>query len=190
MTAISQERFIVKTGHQYPLGSTPDADGTNFSLFSPQADAVELLLFDAHDDTEPTYIVKLDGRVHKTFQFWHVYVEGVKPGMHYAYRVHGINDPKRGLRFNNNKVLIDPYAKGNTKTLWQRGDACGDADNLATSLRSVVIDTSKFTKAKPINRAMSESIIYEMHVGGFTKSKSSGVANPGLDLRPPNSLIW
>jgi glycogen operon protein len=179
MTTTAQERFVVKAGRQYPLGSTPDAKGTNFSLFSPQADAVELLLFDAHDDTEPMYVVKLDGRVHKTFQFWHVYVEGVKPGMHYAYRVHGINDPRRGLRFNDKKVLIDPYAKGNTKTLWQRGDACGEADNLATSLRSVVIDVSKFAKGKPINRAMSDSIIYEMHVGGFTQSPSAGVAHPG-----------
>jgi glycogen operon protein len=179
MNTAVKDRFAVKVGRQYPLGSTPDAKGTNFSLFSPHADGVELLLFDAHDDTEPVHVVKLDPRVHKTFQFWHVYVEGVKAGTHYAYRVHGPNDPSRGFRFNNNKVLIDPYAKGNTKTLWKRGDACGDADNLATSLRSVVIDVSKFTKQVFINRPMSESIIYEMHVGGFTKSPSSGVKHPG-----------
>ncbi|MCF8167971.1 MAG: glycogen debranching protein GlgX [Rhodoferax sp.] len=179
MNATVKERFAVKTGRQYPLGSTPDAHGTNFSLFSPHADGVELLLFDAHDDVTPVHVVKLDPRVHKTFQFWHVYVEGVKAGTHYAYRVHGPNEPNRGLRFNNNKVLIDPYAKGNTKTLWRRGDACGDDDNLATSLRSVVIDVSKFTKQTFINRPMSESIIYEMHVGGFTRSTSAGVKNPG-----------
>ena len=163
----TQDQFVVKTGRQYPLGSTPDAKGVNFSLYSPQADGVELLLFDAHDDTEPMYALKLDSRVHKTYQFWHVYVEGAKAGMHYAYRVHGINDPKRGLRFNDKKVLIDPYAKGNTKALWQRGDACGDGDNLATSLRSVIIDTSNITNKVHINRSMSDSIIYEMHVGGF-----------------------
>ena len=179
MPAIAQDRFVVKTGRQYPLGSTPDDKGTNFSIFSPQADAVELLLFDAHDDVEPVFIVKLDARIHKTFQFWHVYVEGVRPGTHYAYRIHGPNDPKRGLRFNDKKVLIDPYSKGNTKSLWRRADACGLEDNLATSLRSVVIDSSKFTKRVHINRPMSESIIYEMHVGGFTKSPSAGVKHPG-----------
>lgn len=179
MNTSAVERFAVKIGRQYPLGSTPDANGTNFSLFSPHAEGVELLLFDAHDDTEPLHIVKLNPRVHKTFQFWHVYVEGVKAGMHYAYRVHGPNEPARGHRFNSNKVLIDPYAKGNTKSLWQRGDACGDGDNLATSLRSVVIDVSKMAKQVFINRPMSDSIIYEMHVGGFTKSPTSGVKHPG-----------
>jgi glycogen operon protein len=179
MNAIAKTGIVVKIGRQYPLGSTPDANGTNFSLFSPRADGVELLLFDAHDDVHPMHVVKLDPRVHKTFQFWHVYVEGIQAGTHYAYRVHGPNEPNKGHRFNSNKVLIDPYAKGNTKALWRRGDACGDADNLGTSMRSVVIDVSKFAKPVFMNRPMSESIIYEMHVGGFTKSESSGVKHPG-----------
>ncbi|MBK9443582.1 MAG: glycogen debranching protein GlgX [Comamonadaceae bacterium] len=179
MTAAAQTRFVVMTGHQYPLGATPDAAGVNFSIFSPQANSVDLLLFDEHDDTVPTQVITLDGRIHKTFQFWHVYVQGAKAGIHYAYRVHGANDPARGHRFNSNKVLIDPYSKGNTKALWQRGDACGSKDNLATSLRSVVIDSSKLKKPKFIKRPMNESIIYEMHVGGFTRSPTSGVAHPG-----------
>ena len=184
MTMTSSERFAVQTGRQYPLGATPDANGTNFSVFSPHAEGVELLLFDSHDDTKPVHVVKLDPRVHKTFQFWHVYVAGVKPGLHYAYRMHGPYDPARGLRFDAKKVLIDPYAKGNTKTLWNRGDACRAGDNLATSIRSVVIDTSKHIKRverteRHINRPMNESVIYEMHVGGFTRSPSSGVKHPG-----------
>ena len=82
MTATTQERFVVKIGRQYPLGATPDERGTYFSIFSPQADAVELLLFDAHDEIEPVHTVKLDARTNKTFQFWHVYVEVVTPGTH------------------------------------------------------------------------------------------------------------
>lgn len=179
MTTATRDRFSVQVGRQYPLGATPDAKGTNFSIFSPRADAVDLLLFDSHDDVEPIQVVHLNARIHRTFQFWHVYVEGVKAGMHYAYRVHGPYQPELGNRFNGNKVLIDPYAKGNTKSLWQRGDACGWDDNLATSLRSVIIDTSKSNMEAFIKRPMSESIIYEMHVGGFTKSPSSKVKNPG-----------
>jgi len=181
MTVTAEERFVAHVGRQYPLGATPDAQGTNFSLFSPHADWVELLLFEAHDDTEPVHVVKLDPSVNKTFQFWHVYVEGVKPGTHYAYRMHGPYDPARGLRFDEQKVLIDPYAKGNTKTLWNRGDACRPGDNLATSIRSVVIDSHKhkLSREQLIHRPMNESIIYEMHVGGFTRSPSSGVKHPG-----------
>ena len=70
---------------------------------------VELLLFDAHDDPEPVQIIRLDPIENKTFHFWHVYVRGLKPGAHYAYRVEGPNDVHgHGDRYNPNKVLIDP----------------------------------------------------------------------------------
>jgi glycogen operon protein len=105
--------------------------------------------------------------------------------MHYAYRVDGPNDSeslqKFGHRYNKNKVLIDPYALGNTAALWDRGAACGPDDNLDKSMRSVVIDLKGYDWEgdMPINRPMSETIIYEMHVGGFTRSPTSGVKNPG-----------
>ena len=90
----------------------------------------------------------------------------------------------RGFRFNPNKVLVDPYAKGITTTLWDRGAACTPDDNLAHSMRGVVIDMEDYDWEgdQPLNRPMSESVVYEMHVGGFTKSQTSGVAAPG-DLR-------
>jgi len=180
-TAAPQIALQPQKGSPHPLGATPDEDGVNFSLFSGNATAVELLLFRRHDDPEPFQTIHLDPRLNKTFHFWHVYVRGLPPGTHYAYRVDGPWDLSRGHRFNLRKVLIDPYAKGNTNTLWRRVDACGPNDNLATSMRSVVIDTEGYDWEgdKPLNRPMEDTVIYEMHAAGFTKSPSSGVEHPG-----------
>jgi isoamylase len=172
----------IERGHSHPLGATPDAYGVNFSVFADYATEVELLLFDEHDALEPTYTIQLDPARHKTFQFWHVYVRGIKPGMHYAYRVDGERDVHtQGRRFNRNKVLIDPYSRGNTDALWDRVAACGPHDNLATSMRSVIIDTSRYDWEgdRPLRRPMNETIIYEMHVRGFTQSPTSNCLYPG-----------
>jgi isoamylase len=173
--------YKIEKGHPHPLGAIPDENGVNFSIFSEHATGIELLLFDEHDDPEPIQVIQLDPDVNKTFHFWHVYVSGLQPGMHYAYRVDGSSDRSGGHRFDKNKLLIDPYAKGNNKTLWQRMNACLPGDNLTTSMRSVVIDTSEYDWEgdRPLNRPMSETIIYEMHIGGFTKSPTSSVKHPG-----------
>ena len=175
-------RYETAPGRPHPLGAVPDAQGVNFSVFSRNATAVELLLFDEHDDREPAQIVKLDAATNRTFFFWHVYVQGLRPGAHYAYRVDGPTDLHgQGFRFNPRKVLIDPYAYGNTDTLWNRAEACGPGDNLASSMRSVVVDVSDYDWEgdRMINGPMNEQIIYEMHVGGFTRHPSSGVGHPG-----------
>ncbi len=174
-------RCKIENGSPHPLGATPDEYGVNFSVFSENADSVELLLFNGPDDKKPFKEIALDPVKHRTFYFWHIYVRGIKPGVHYAYRVDGPRDVTTGNRFNRNKVLVDPYAHGNTDNLWVRGDACGDVDNLTTSLRSVVIDTASYdwNGDKQPTRPMKESIIYEMHVRGFTQSGSSGVEHPG-----------
>jgi isoamylase len=174
--------YEVSPGYVHPLGATPDKNGVNFSIFASNATSVELLLFDEHDDPEPIFTVQLNPETNKTFRFWHVYVSGIGPGTHYAYRVDGENDLHgRGDRYNRNKVLIDPYARGNTDNLWDRVAACGPDDNLATSMRSVVIDTSGYNWEgdQPLKRPMNETIIYEMHVRGFTQSPSSQVNYPG-----------
>lgn len=173
--------FLVERGSPHPPGANPDGSGVNFSLFSENATGVDLLLFERHDDPEPRQVVHLDPNVNKTFHFWHVYVRGLRPGSHYAYRVDGPSELREGHRFNKRKVLIDPYARGNTNTLWNRANACGPDDNLATSMRSVVIDSSGYDWEgdRPLARPMEDTIVYELHVRGFTRSPSSAVGHPG-----------
>jgi isoamylase len=168
-------------GSPHPLGATPDSRGVNFSLFSQDATAVQLLLFDERDERQPFQTISLDPFANKTFHFWHVYVKELKPGARYAYRVDGPHNLGAGHRFNPKKVLIDPYSRGNVNHLWKRVDACGPEDNLAISMRSVILDTSGYDWEgdRPLNRPMGETIIYEMHAAGFTKSPASGVSHSG-----------
>lgn len=178
---LTHQSFVIAKGKAHPLGATVTADGVNFSVFSEHATGVELLLFDDQDDTEPFQTISFDPALNKTFHFWHVFLENAKPGLHYAIRVDGPNDLSAGHRFDREKVLIEPYSKGNNKGLWKRGNACKPGDNLATSLRSVVIDTRDYDWEgdKPLNRPLNETVIYELHVGGFTRSPSAGAKQPG-----------
>jgi glycogen operon protein len=182
MAKSTETRFRIEAGRPHPLGALPDAGGVNFSIYAGEANAVTLLLFDTHDSPAPVEVIELDRKVNRTFQFWHVYVGGATRGLHYAYRVDGPWDLSgSGDRYNGNKVLIDPYAKGVTKTLWDRGRACDGSDNLDSSMRGTVVDTADYDWEgdQPLNRPMSETIIYEMHAGGFTRSPSSGAGSPG-----------
>jgi glycogen operon protein len=178
---IGKQAYSLEKGHPHPLGATVKENGTNFVLFSQHATAVELLLFNHHDNRYPTAVIVLDPTLNKTFHFWHVFVRSVGPGMHYAFRVDGPWDPSNGHRFDPEKVLIEPYAKGNNKSLWRRADACRPGDNLTTSRRSVVIDTDDYDWEgdRPLKRPLNETVIYEMHIGGFTRSGNAGVARPG-----------
>ena len=173
--------FKTAPGCAHPPGITISRAGVNFSLFSESATEVALLLFDAPGAVEPMQIVRFDPFTNKTFHFWHVFVQGCGPGMHYAFRVDGPNDPAVGHRFNPNKVLISPYARGISRQLWRRADAMGPRDNIATSLRCVVTDPARYDWEgdRPLNRPMHESIVYEAHVGGMTRSPSSGAGHPG-----------
>jgi glycogen operon protein len=173
--------FAAEKGSPHPLGATPSPEGVNFSLFSENATGVELLLFSTHDAPQPFQTITLDPYVNKTFHFWHVFVRGLQACAHYAYRVDGPFNPAAGHRFNRNKVLIDPYARGNTNSVWKRADACTPDDNVAASMRSVVIDASAYDWEgdQPFDRPIENLIIYEMHVRGFTQSPSSGVEHPG-----------
>ncbi len=182
---MSNPRYETRSGRPLPLGASPDAEGINFSIFSDHATRVELLLFERHDDPEPIQTITLDPARHKTFHFWHVYVAGFRPGALYAYRMDGPQDLHgAGHRYNPRKVLLDPYSKANMNTLWKRVDAVGPNDNLATSMRSMVIDIAGYDWEgdRPIGRALTASVIYEMHVRGFTQHPSSGCRNPGTFL--------
>ncbi|MEI7911354.1 MAG: glycogen debranching protein GlgX [Verrucomicrobiota bacterium] len=173
--------FETQPGSTHPLGATLLPGGVNFSLFSQNATGVDLLLFANHDDPQAFQVIRLDPVANRSFHFWHVLVRGLAAGAFYAFRVSGPFDPASGLRFNSNKVLIDPYARGNTNNLWKRADACTSDDNVATSMRSVVIDPASYNWEgdQPLGRPMEETIIYELHTRGFTQSPSSATTYRG-----------
>ena len=173
--------FSFEPGSPHPFGARPAPGGVNFSLFSQEATEVVLLLFDRDGSPEPVQEIRLDPYLHKTFHIWHIFIRELPAWYHYAFRIDGPIDTSTGHRFNPNKVLIDPYARAISKTLWSRPAACTPADNLATSMRGIVLDTSVYDWEgdQQLKRPLTDSIIYEMHAGGFTKSPSSQVAHPG-----------
>jgi isoamylase len=175
-------------GQPYPLGATWDGAGVNFALFSENATAVELCLFDGPDDGIEQHHVQLRER---TDQVWHCYLPDVRPGQFYGYRVHGPYEPHSGHRFNPAKLLIDPYAKAITGTIkWsdalfaykvggEQEDLEPTTDNDASRVpKSVVVD-SAFTwgKDKPLNIPWNRTIIYEAHVKGMTMRHPGVPAN-------------
>ncbi len=182
--SVDPHGISIHPGEAHPLGATVDDDGVNFSLYSQHATGVTLLIFNQPDDAFPSMEIILDPATNSTFHFWHVRLQGLKPGVGYAYRVDGPRNVTDGHRFNPNKVLVDAYAKGICFDRWERADACHDGDNVATSLRGIVISTSDFDwdDDRPLHTPIEESVIYEVHVGGFTKSPSSGVTHPGTFL--------
>ena len=172
--------FTAEPGSAHPLGITTLDDGVNVCIFSECATEVVLLLFDSATSVEPMQTVRLDPFQNKTFHFWHVFLRGCGPGTFYALRIDGPNDPASGRRFNANKVLISPYSRGISKALWNRYDAIGPQDNLATSMRCWIVDTSyDWEGDRPLKRPIHETIVYETHVGSFTRSPTSGVEHPG-----------
>jgi isoamylase len=125
-------------GKSFPLGATVYSDGVNFSIFSKNATAIDLLLFDAVDDPRPVRVISLDRRSNRTFHFWHLYVTGIKPGQLYAFRAHGPFDPDKGLRFDPDKVLLDPYGKGvAVPALYNRDAAVNPGDNAPCAMKAI-----------------------------------------------------
>jgi glycogen operon protein len=170
---------VAKTGSSAPLGATVDPGGVNFSVFSKDATSLELLLFDAASDARPAKIIALDANRHRTYHYWHVFVPDLKPGQIYAYRAHGPFAPERGFRFDGEKVLLDPY--GLTVAVpkaYDRAAAKRPGDNTAMAIKSVVADPGRYDWEGdvPLKRPFTETVIYELHVRGFTSHTSSGVA--------------
>ena len=102
----------VRVGATAPLGATVTADGVNFSVFSKRTTGIELLLFDHVDDAKPVRVIDLNPVENRTYHYWHVFVQGLKPGQIYGFRAHGPSEPSKGSRFDSGKVLLDPYGRG------------------------------------------------------------------------------
>jgi isoamylase len=169
----------VNAGRSSPLGATACPCGVNFSVFAKRADLVELLLFDDVDATEAARIIPLDPRSHRTYHYWHVFVPDLEPGQVYAYRAHGPFAPDRGHRFDRDKLLLDPYGLAvAVPERFTRAAAIGPGGNIASVMKSVVADPARYDWEgdAPLRRPFAETVIYELHVAGFTRHPSSGVA--------------
>lgn len=167
-------------GRSAPLGATVTGGGVNFSLFSRHASRVELLFFEREDDAEPAMVFPFDPVSNRTYHYWHLFVPGARAGQIYGYRVSGPPTTNReDLRFDSTKVLLDPYGRATVvPSAYEREGGSRSGSNAATAMKSVVVDSSDYDWEGdvPLRLPASRSIIYEMHVRGFTQHPNSGVA--------------
>ena len=183
----------ITAGQNQPQGATLTPDGVNFALYSQYAKEVFLLLFDTPTGT-PTNIIKMENR---TDNIWHTFVHGITADQLYGYKVRGDYNPVQGMRFNEHKLLIDPYAKALTGKFRNEDNlllaynvnspekdlVMDERDNTHIVPKSIVIDnTFDWQNDVPPNIPLEKLIIYEIHVKGFTAHHSSGVKHPGTYL--------
>ncbi len=177
---ITESVYKYTEGRPCPLGPSFRNGGVNFSVFSSSATKMDLFLFRNRKDTSPFQTIELNKNDNCDFGFWNIFVENLEPGIYYAYRAYGPNGHI------NKKVLLDPYAKGIDTYLWNINNASANnnINNMPTSMRGCVLDISNYDwegVEKP-HIPLKETIIYEMHVKGFTYSPTSGVKNAGTYL--------
>ncbi len=169
-------------GRPDPLGAHRTDNGTNFSVWSRTAAQLDLLLFDHVDDSRPSRTIPLDPRLNRTASYWHVLVPGLEPGQVYAWRSHGAFDPAAGLRHDASALLLDPYGVAvAVPTGYDRMAGARRGRDPSTAMKSVVADLGAYDWEgdTPLGRPFSRTVIYEMHVRGFTAHPASGV-HPGL----------
>jgi glycogen operon protein len=173
--------YHVKHGNPYPSGAKSSAGGVNFSIFSRHAARVELLLFKTATCAEPFQVITLNKETDRTFFAWHVFVIDLPAGTWYTWRMDGPFEPSEsGLRFDKNKQLLDPWAHAVSDKRWSRKAACKPGDNGHTAMRCVVVnDHYDWEGDIPLRISSEKCIIYELHVGGFTRHPSASVTYPG-----------
>ena len=180
--------LVTKNGMPLNLGATITPNGVNFSIYSKDASAVSLCLFDSDIAEQPYIVIPFDPVKNKTGDIWHIELCGAGEGTLYLYKVDGPYEPTKGLRFNPNKYLFDPYAKaftiGSVFRSYNRQHRLGFSANEGGELRDlsdfpkcvVVNDDFDWEEDKPLNYPLEKSVIYEAHLKGFTAGSSSGVA--------------
>ena len=176
------KEYKYKPGRSYPSGAKPDAKGVNFSIFTRHADSIELLLFETAKSIKPFQIIQLEKNINRTFYSWHVLVLDLPVGTWYTWRIDGSNEPREaGLHFDKEKQLIDPWARVVDDSNWNRQAACSPGDNGDTAMRCMVVDEADYDWEgdEPLQISSQKSIVYELHVGGYTRHSSASVKNPG-----------
>jgi glycogen operon protein len=182
--AVIDHEFEVTRGHPYPLGVSLDRGGANFAVYSRHARFISLVIY-LPGKKEPLAEFPLDARFNRTGDIWHVFIRGMDPGIEYGWRADGPSFEENPLlRFDRNRVLIDPHARALSSRAW--------GDRSIVSRPCVVDQAFDWGLDQPLNRHLADSIIYELHVRGFTQDPSSGAKFPGtfqfLGL-PPDQLL-
>ena len=158
-------------------GSSAVGSGVQFVVYSHSATAMRVLLYDSVDDLEPAEVIALDSAKDRWGDIWSIFVPGLGPGQLYHFQADGPFDPERGHRFDSTARLIDPYARA------LAGGFQHGADGLTRPPKCVVVDdTFDWQGDRHLRRGLADTVIYEMHVGGFTASPTSGVKHPGTYL--------
>ncbi|MEN8687484.1 MAG: glycogen debranching protein GlgX [Desulfuromonadales bacterium] len=170
--------FAVARGHPQPFGVSLLAEGVNFAVFSRHAAAISLVLF-RPGELNPLVEFPLDPAINRTGDVWHISLEGLDPGFEYGYRVAGDPDCTSPLhRFDASRVVLDPYAKAiSGPSLWRT--SCREASRQGNWRGLLVDDSFEWGMDQPLNRHLADSVIYELHVRGFTRHASAGVNHPG-----------
>jgi len=163
--------------HPLPFGAIPTDGGVQFVVFSRSATEMRLLLYDNVEDPEPTDVLHYDSSSNRWGDIWSLFVPGIGPGQLYHLQASGPFDPAQGHRFNSQARLIDPYARA------LAGNFLPATEGILRPPKCVVVDdTFDWQGDRHLRRSLADSVIYEMHVGGFTASGTSGVDNPGTYL--------
>jgi isoamylase len=178
---MQNNKYEIKPGNSYPFGCKHNGGGANFSIFSRYATDVELLLFETADDKEPFLLIPLQKDINRTFYYWHVYIVGLPSGTWYNWRIDGANLAREnGFSFDKEKHLIDPWARAVSQKNWSRKAGCKLGDNSLTAMRCCVVDDRyDWEGDTPLRISSEKAIIYELHVGGYTRHPSAKVKHPG-----------
>ncbi|MBC7005755.1 glycogen debranching protein GlgX [Photobacterium sp. BZF1] len=178
-TALAADNQIYTLpGEAFPLGSSVREGGVNFSLYSKDATRVTLHLFASADAAGPFRSFELSPALHKRGHYWFIFVGNIGHGQYYGFQVDGPWRPERGLRFDSDKILIDPYSHAvGFGRHYSRQRAIDLGDNMDACMKSIVVDHSDFDWQGDVapRHSLTDTIIYEMHVAGFTRHPSSGV---------------
>lgn len=179
---LMQKKYTLRSGNPYPHGIHVSDEGVNFSISSRHATYVELLLFARADSPQPFQVIPLQKDKNHTFFSWHVFVEQLPLGTWYGWRIDGPSmTSESGLRFDREKLLLDPWARAVSDKLWQRSAACVPGNNVHCAMRAAVVTDNHYDWEgdTPLAIRSEKAIIYELHVGGFTRHPSSKVKHPG-----------
>ncbi len=170
-------QYRASEGSTSPLGATVIDGGVNFSIYSRSASSFDLLFYDHEDDLKPSQTFCLNAEQNRTYHYWHVFVHGARAGQLYGWRAHGEFRPEQGHFFDESKVLLDPYAKFVTGFKHYDRKKASRYGHPTGALKGMVVKPFDYDWEGDVRPRIpfSHTVIYETHVGGFTKHPSSGV---------------